>query len=70
MSEFWSFTIIVSAPAGADYYFFLPSTTLYYTFTYKGKITKNVKETKKKVAKLQFTKVIENYNLTYLYANT
>ena len=27
--------------------FFFPSTTLYYTFTYKGKITKNVKETKK-----------------------
>ena len=83
---------------------FFPSTTLYYTFTYKGKITKNVKKkTRKKYKtkeakadftvaniyiciflsifrkarlsfcrvlhiKLQFTKVIENYNLNYLYA--
>jgi len=28
--------------------FFFPSTTLYYTFTYQGQITKNVKETRKK----------------------
>ena len=33
----------------------------------KEKLQK-VWKTKKKVAKLQFTKVIENYNLNYLYA--
>ena len=49
--------------------FYLFLTTLYFIFTYKAKITKIVK-TRKKVAKLQFTKVIENYNLNYLYPYT
>ena len=44
---------------------FFPS-TLYFIFTYKGKITKNCRKIEKKAAKLQFTKVIENYNLKYL----
>ena len=47
------------------------SITLYYIFTYKGKITKLVKETRKKYSKLQFTKVIETYNNSnYRYAYT
>ena len=55
-----------------SFYFILFSlflTTLYFIFTCKAKITKIVK-TRKKVAKLQFTKVIENYNLNYLYPYT
>ena len=38
---------------------FLQTTTLYFIFTYKGKITKIVENWKKKVAKLQFTQLLK-----------
>ena len=43
----------------SDFFNFYFTATPYFIFTNKGKITKIV-EKKKKVAKLQFTKVIEN----------
>ena len=50
------------------FFYFYFTATPYFTFTSKGKITKNCGKLEKKVPKLQFTKVIENYNLNYLYS--
>ena len=49
--------------------FFSLNNTLLHIYIQR-KNYKKCKRNWKKVVKLQFTKVIENYNLTYLYANT